>query len=68
MPRQETCEYAVYKGDEFLCLGTARECAAYLGVKISTIRYLLSPAYSKIIEKRQDSKGPLIAIKVDDEE
>ncbi|MFC8563091.1 MULTISPECIES: hypothetical protein [Peribacillus] len=67
MPRQETCEYAVYKGDEFICLGTVRECATYLGVKISTIRYLLSPAYSKRIEKRLEANSPLIAIKVDDE-
>jgi hypothetical protein len=67
MPRQEKSEYAVYKGDEFICLGTARECATYLDVKISTIRYLSSPAYSKRIEERQESKNPLIAIKVDDE-
>ena len=25
--------YAIYKGDEFLCEGTARECAEFLGVK-----------------------------------
>ncbi|MGG4267401.1 hypothetical protein [Peribacillus simplex] len=67
MARQPTCEYAVYKGDEFICLGTARECANYLGVKISTIRFLLSPAYLKRIEKRQESNDQLIAFKVDDE-
>jgi hypothetical protein len=67
MPRQEKNEYAVYKGDEFICLGTVKECATYLGVKRSTIKYLLSPAYLKRIEKRKESKETLIAIKVDDE-
>lgn len=67
MSKPETSEYAVYRGDEFICLGTARECAAYLDVKISTIRFLSSPAHSKRVEKRKESEGSLIAIKVDDE-
>ena len=67
MSKPETSEYAVYRGDEFICLGTARECAAYLDVKISTIRFLSSPAHLKRIEKRKGSEDSLIAIKVDDE-
>ncbi|AOH54452.1 hypothetical protein ABE28_008815 [Peribacillus muralis] len=64
MSRTNPLEYAVYKGDEFLCLGTAKECATYLGVTVQTIRFMVSPTYRK---RTQNSKDPLIAIKVDDE-
>jgi undecaprenyl pyrophosphate synthase len=30
-------EYAVYKGEELLCVGDVVECAETLGVKITTI-------------------------------
>lgn len=39
--------YAVYKGEEFLCEGTSRECAEFLGVKMETIRWWKSPANCK---------------------
>lgn len=64
MPRPEKNDYAVYKGDEFLFVGTGRECAAYLDIKLSSFRYLLSPAYTKRTEKFND---PLIVFKVEDE-
>ncbi len=31
--------YAVYKGEEFLYEGTAKECAKHFGVKPDTIRW-----------------------------
>ncbi len=39
--------YAVYKGEDFLCEGTAKECADYLGVKAKTIYWWKSPANCK---------------------
>lgn len=59
-------DYAVYKGDEFICLGTAKECAAYLGVKPESIQYLTTPTYKKRLEKRW-TRDPLIAFKIEDE-
>lgn len=32
-------EYALYKGEEVLCIGTAKECASKLGLKENTIRW-----------------------------
>lgn len=32
-----TNEYAVYRGDTFICMGTAKECAEVIGVHYRTI-------------------------------
>ena len=42
--------YAVYQGDEFLCMGTKKECAKYLGVKETTIYFLSMPAQHKRVK------------------
>lgn len=38
-------EYALYKGDEFLTIGTKKELAEYLKVKIETISFYASKVY-----------------------
>lgn len=40
-------EYALYKGEKLLGIGTKKELAKMLGVKISTINFYRSPAYKK---------------------
>ena len=47
--------YAVYKGEEFLCEGTAKECAKHLGVSSSTICFWNSNAYKKRIRSLRKS-------------
>ena len=32
-------EYAIYKGDDLICIGTSKECAEKLGVKVDTIHF-----------------------------
>lgn len=61
-------EVAVYKGDEFVCMGTIKECAEFMGVKKDTIRYYLRPAYSKKIAKRKKSPNAITVIKLDDDD
>jgi len=39
--------YAIYKGDEFLFMGTRKECASYLNVNLRTITFYTSPTYKK---------------------
>lgn len=53
--------YALYKGDTFLELGTAKELANYLNVKESTIRFYITKTYKK---RRKDSNNSFIVIKV----
>lgn len=40
-------EYAVYKGEELLVIGTKKECAEALGVKTDTVEWLAPPANIK---------------------
>lgn len=49
--------YAVYKGEEFIFSGTSKECAQYLGIKVSSFYRLGSPAYKKRFPKNRPSKA-----------
>ena len=55
-------EYAVYKGEEFITIGTADECAKELGVKSETIRWLSTPT----AQKRQ-GENSLVVVKMENE-
>lgn len=58
--------FALYKGDEFIDLGTRKELAARHGIKPNTITFMASPAYAKRIEGREDAY--LKAYRVEEEE
>lgn len=53
--------YALYKGDDLLDVGTAREIAERRGVKPSTIQFMATPAH-----KRRDRGNLLVAERIDD--
>lgn len=40
-------EYALYKGEELLAIGTKREIAEQLGVSASTVGYYGTPVYAR---------------------
>lgn len=40
-------EYALYKGDKFLNVGTMKELADFLKIKYGSIRYLKSKKYKE---------------------
>lgn len=40
-------DYALYKGDKFIELGTKDKIAILLGVKINTISFYATPTYRK---------------------
>lgn len=40
-------EYALYKGDDLLAMGTAREIAKELGISPSTVQFYGTPSYRK---------------------
>lgn len=43
--------YAVYKGEEMIASGTAKECAEKLGVKVKTIHHYNTPSYKKRVAR-----------------
>ncbi|WP_373815742.1 hypothetical protein [Jeotgalibaca porci] len=58
-------EYALYKGDELLIIGTIAEIASRLKVKPKTIRFYGSPAYQKRAGKKEYGRRTLV--RLDDE-
>ncbi|WP_074389221.1 hypothetical protein [Streptococcus suis] len=57
-------EYALYKGDELLGMGTAHELADLLNVKVETIHFYSTPTY----QKRTNPDKARRLIPLDDEE
>lgn len=57
-------EYAVYKGDELLAIGTKEECAEQLGVKPETILFYSYQSYQRRVEQPKNRR---IAIRLEDE-
>lgn len=61
-------EYAVYRGDEFVCLGTYKECAAHLGISPETVRFYGSPAHLKRSENNKFEKDFIVVIRIEEDE
>lgn len=51
--------YALWKGDQVLAIGTAKELAERFGVTVKTIRWLASPA-----ARRRDTGKRLVAERI----
>lgn len=47
-------EYALYKGEELIAMGTKREIAEQLGVSPSTIGYYGTPVYAQNQRERKE--------------
>lgn len=58
-------EFAIYKGDTFLMIGTAEECAAELNVKPESIRWMASPSGIKRSKSRKDQSKALSVVRLD---
>lgn len=56
--------YALYKGDELLSVGTAREIAKEMGVDIKTIRFYGNPTY---LRRRKNGKNYRYLIKLEED-
>ena len=53
--------FAIYKGDQFLCIGTRKECAEALGISRSSMESRISKSASGKISY----ENRLIAVKLD---
>lgn len=53
-------EFALYKGEELLAIGTTEEIAKQLNNSVSTIVYYRSKAYKRRIEKRNTKNARLL--------
>lgn len=63
-----TTEYAVYKGDDIFCIGTAEECAEKLKVKPTTIEIYATPSGQARNNRRKNKNRVTHVIRLEDEE
>lgn len=61
-------EYAVYKGDVLLAMGTAEECAKELNVTKEYIVWLTMPTAKRRLAKRKNPSRCTVGIRLDDED
>lgn len=61
-------EYAVYKGDELIAMGTKFECAEKLNVKPDTIAWLTYPTAKRRLAARKRPERCTTAIRLDDDD
>ncbi|KGX84462.1 hypothetical protein [Pontibacillus litoralis] len=57
-------EYAIYKGEKLLCIGTKEECAKELGVQPEYIYWLTTPTAKRRLESRRNPEKCTVGIKL----
>lgn len=57
-------QFAVYKGDDLLAIGTSKECGLKLGVKPETIKWMTTPTGKKRFESRKNKSKGMTAIRL----
>lgn len=62
--RPQLNEYALYKGDNFIDLGTMSHLSSITGLKPNTLHYLGSPAYMQRLAKRKTTDA-MVVIKIE---
>ncbi len=60
-------DYAMYKGDELLHIGTIEEIAKAHGVLQQTIRFYTTPAYRRRVSKREKAENYIEVFRLEDE-
>lgn len=58
-------EFAVYRGDEMVAIGTAEECAEELGVSPEYIRWMTTPYGRERTNNRKNPDKATTAVKLD---
>jgi hypothetical protein len=58
-------EYAVYKGEKLIAMGTARECAELLNVQPAYIKWLTTPTAKRRLEKRKNPNNCVVGDKIE---
>lgn len=61
-------EYALYKGEEMLAVGTIKEIAEQLGIAPDTVRYYSMPAYFKKCNGKMSNRRVLVKIDEGDDD
>jgi len=60
-------EYAMYKGDEILYIGTLEEIAEKHGVRRETVYYYTTESYQRKIAKRKKAENFIEVFRIEDD-
>jgi hypothetical protein len=60
-------DYALYKGDTFIDLGSKKRLAERIGVSVSTITFYGTPTYIKRGKREDSNRYLVIKIRSDEE-
>lgn len=60
-------EYALYKGENILCIGTAKDIAKDQNVLIATVMFYGTNTYKNRLKKRKNTKNSRILVVLDEE-
>lgn len=58
-------QYGVYKGDEFIMVGSLEEVAEKLGVSKESVRWMASPVAKRRADKPGSTKMIVVKVEVD---
>lgn len=61
-------EYAVYKGDKLIVMGTAFQCAEKMGVSEKYIYWLTMPTAKRRFAQRKNPHRCTVAVVIDDDD
>lgn len=61
-------EYALYKGEELLSIGTIEEIAQEVGSTVENIKYYNTNAYKRKISKRKRGRNHRVLVELESEE
>ncbi len=57
--------FGIYKGDKFITVGTADECATVLKVKPQTVKFYASPTYQN---RNKEDGNALVVFRLEEDE
>ncbi|WP_144568615.1 hypothetical protein [Bacillus pseudomycoides] len=60
-------EYAVYRGESLICIGTIKECAQHMGVLPKTIHFYKTPAYQRRLSERKNPRNYLTVTELEED-
>ena len=60
-------EYALYKGDNFLDIGTIKDLSKRYNISVKTLRWYSTPCYKNKIKNKKNIKS-YVVVRIEDEE
>ncbi|WP_294167011.1 hypothetical protein [uncultured Clostridium sp.] len=61
-------EYALYKGENLLSIGTIEEIAEEVGSKVENVKYYATNAYKRKIAKRKNGINHRVLVELESED